>query len=62
MKRVRIINAAILVAIAIVIIVMVCMEWSANGYETKSLVLAILFYTASCTMLAGVIDATIQGK
>lgn len=62
MTRARIINAIIWIAIAITLCVWVSIEWSNNGCEAKSLIIACIMYTAMPAGLGGTIDQTIKEK
>lgn len=61
MKRARIINAIIWIAIAAALVTLVVVQWK-DQCEVKSIWLAAGFYTAACAAIGGVIDITIQGK
>lgn len=62
MKRARMINAIIWIAIAVTICVMVTKQWYYQGCEIKSLVIACTMYTAMIAAVGGTIDATIKER
>lgn len=62
MKRARIINVIVWVAIAVALCSMVVLQWYNQGCELKSLIIACVFYTMMPATICGVIDQTIQGK
>ena len=60
MKTKRIINAAVWLIIATTLATCVCLQWAAQGAEIKSLVLAVVFYTAFSALFGAMIDAKIR--
>lgn len=60
MKKARIINAIVWIAVAVAICIMVAIQWHAKGCGPKSLVIACAMYTAMAVGIAGTIDQTLK--
>lgn len=56
------INAAIWLAVAIIVSIAVIAEWTTKCYETRILILAGTWYVLQVGIICGVIDQSIQGK
>lgn len=59
-RRARILNAIAWALVAIVVVSMVVVQWYNNGCETKSLVIASIWYTAMVTTFALLVDHNIK--
>lgn len=61
-KKKRIINAAIWLAVAIVVSIGVVAEWKTKCYETRIRILAGTWHILQVGIICGVINQSIQGK
>lgn len=61
-KKKRIINAAIWLAVAIIVNIAVVAEWTTKCHETRILILAETWHVLQVGIICGVIDQSIQGK
>ena len=55
-KIYRIINAAFWLIALTAVLIAVCRQWSANGCEVKSIILAVAYYTTGVGGLGYIID------
>ena len=52
----RVINAAFWAIVLAAVLVAVCRQWSANGCEANSILLAVAYYSTGCVGLGLIID------
>ena len=62
MKKFRILNLVFWTILALACCIGVSIAWYNQGCPIQSLVIACVYYTATCAGLCGVIDYSLQGK